>query len=88
MKTEGKQVIPIDLDAPGAPASLREYRPTLYQEGSTYCCFLGPDAETGVFGRGNTPAEAFADFDRRLKKLKDNPVTGDEVSDFVQHRHV
>ena len=88
MNATGLPVIAIDLDAPDVPESVRDFHPILFKDGNEFRCILGPDAETGVLGRGQTAAEAMADFDQKVLKLKKNPVTGDDVSDFIQHRHI
>ena len=88
MNATGLPVIAIDLDAADVPESVREFHPILFKDGSEFCCILGPDAETGIMGRGHSAAEAMANFDQKVSKLKANPVTGDDVSDFIQHRHI
>lgn len=41
--------------------------PTLYKDGDSYCCILGPDPESGVIGCGRTPEKAVHDWDEHLK---------------------
>ena len=88
MSTQGLETVFMDFEAPGVPDSVREYHPVVYKEGTDFCCILGPDPQTGIFGQGATIPEALADFDSHLKKLKENPIKGDPVSDFIEHRHI
>ena len=45
-----------------APSTL--YRPTLLPDGDRWCALFGDDLQTGVAGFGETPAQAFAAFDK------------------------
>ncbi len=45
-----------------APSTL--YRPTLSQDGTAWCALLGDNVQEGVAGFGDTPAQAFAAFDK------------------------
>ncbi|MEE9118548.1 MAG: hypothetical protein V3U02_08145 [Calditrichia bacterium] len=43
------------------PSSL--YKPSLSMDGNQWCALFGPNPMEGVAGFGDTPAEAFMDFD-------------------------
>lgn len=40
------------------------YRPSIYPDGTQWCCLLGEDLMTGVVGFGDTPEQAAAAFDQ------------------------
>lgn len=59
----------VNVKLEGAAAALK---PVVFHEGNAYCCILGPDPVEGVFGCGDTPAEAVADWDETLQlRLKE-----------------
>lgn len=39
-------------------------KPSLTYDGKRWCALFGPDIKTGVHGYGNSPAEAYYDFDK------------------------
>jgi len=41
------------------------YKPRLFIDGNVWCAIYGEDIQNGVCGWGKSPAEAFADFDRK-----------------------
>lgn len=40
------------------------YKPTITKDGNQFCALLGEDIQSGVCGFGDSPAEAFKDFDK------------------------
>jgi len=40
------------------------HKPRLYQDGDQWCALLGDDIMSGLSGFGDTPAAAFAAFDK------------------------
>ena len=40
------------------------YRPRIFHDGNAWMAVLGDDIAIGVVGCGDTPEQAFADFDR------------------------
>jgi len=88
MNTDGLVLVRIDYDAADLPDSVKRTHPVLYEQGGSICCLLGPDPATGIFGRGSTPKEAMANFDRQFQERLERPIPGDEVSEFIQQRHI
>lgn len=43
-------------------------KPVVYVEGKNYCCLLGLDPESGIFGKGRTLEKALAEWDKSLQK--------------------
>ena len=41
------------------------YKPRLFIDGNQWCALMGDNLQDGVAGFGKSPAEAYADFDRR-----------------------
>ena len=44
------------------------YRPTFSVDGNKWCALYGENLQEGVAGFGDSPAEAYADFDRNWHK--------------------
>lgn len=42
-------------------------RPRVYADGTSWCALYGEDLQSGVFGWGDTPAEACAKFDEQWR---------------------
>ena len=63
-----ENIIPIDYDSPDLPAGVRQYKPTLYKNGTSYCCCYGPDPQTGIFGSGYSPDEALKNWNKAYLK--------------------
>jgi hypothetical protein len=83
MKIDEAAQLKIDMDSENIPASVKEFRPVVFKEGNAYCCILGPDPQTGVFGCGQSPAEAMQDWDRHLKDLIEKRPEGNPVAEYV-----
>jgi hypothetical protein len=88
MNTDGLTLVRVDYDAEDIPESVKQTHPVIYEDGQGYCCLLGPDPATGIFGRGKTLREAMADFDRHFQDRLEHPIKGDPVSEFIQQRHI
>lgn len=57
------------------------YKPALSMDGNQWCALFGPNLMEGVAGFGDTPAEAFKDFDNnwndsRIKRGPHEQETG------------
>jgi hypothetical protein len=88
MNTEGLKLVHVDFDSEDVPASVKQTRPVIYEEGEAFCCLLGPDPEGGIFGRGRTLQDALVKFDRQFQDRLEHPIKGDPVSEFIQQRHI
>lgn len=47
-----------------------KYRPSLYRMHKTFVVIFGPGLQHGICGFGDTPEEAYADFDKKMPKLR------------------
>lgn len=65
-----KEIIQVDYTVDGIPASVKNFRPTVYRDGDIYHCILGTDKETGVFGSGKSLEEAFQQWDTAYQDKK------------------
>lgn len=63
---------------------VRQFKPVVWEEGSSYCCIWGPDLEKGVLGYGNSIEAALADWELNMKKRLAYPKPDDEVSTFIE----
>jgi hypothetical protein len=59
----------IDYHSDKIPQSVRILRPTVYRDGNSFCCLLGADPQSGIFGCGDTPEDAMDDWDNAYQHL-------------------
>lgn len=84
MKIDKSLIVPIDNLK--VPASVAALRPTLFKDGNSYCTILGPDPSIGIFGCGNTPEAALADWDKHLKECLEQPANNDPVAKYAKEK--
>lgn len=65
-----EEIIIIDYTESKLPASVKKLRPKLLKEGTKYCALLGNDPQQGILGCGETPLDAFIDWDIAYQYLK------------------
>jgi hypothetical protein len=84
MNVPEQMKVKVDYTHTDLPPSVRAFRPLLFRDGKLFCCILGPDIKKGVFGCGDTPDDAFLDWDKnyqlRVKSTNDN----DEVAQYLK----
>lgn len=56
-------------------------RPAVYPDGNMWCALYGKNLQHGVFGFGETPEAACADFDKNWRTQKINITAALEGSD-------
>jgi hypothetical protein len=88
MKADGLDVVEVDFNDKALPESVQQTHPLVFKDGTSYCCVLGPDPQTGIFGCGPTIKEALEDFDLHFREVLAHPIEGDPVSEYIRHRHV
>lgn len=76
--------VDIDFSEEVLPKSARTLRPLVWKDGDSFCCVLGPDPSTGVFGSGDTPMLAIVDWDVHLTNRLADPAENDEVVEYVK----
>jgi hypothetical protein len=74
MNIDPEQIV--EAEYTGAAIALK---PIVFKDGDSYCCVLGPDPQQGVFGCGDTPAEALAEWETNLQLRLKNANQDDEV---------
>jgi hypothetical protein len=74
----------VDYTHTDLPPSVRTFRPLLFRNGQQYCCILGPDVGKGIFGCGDTPQEAFIDWDRSYQLRAKSQMEGDEMARYIK----
>lgn len=80
----------IKIDYSQHDIAAQKMQPIVYKNGDSFSCLSGPDPETGIFGTGETPAAAIAEWTRALQsKLKkftgvdpDKHLPASEADDF------
>jgi hypothetical protein len=56
----------------------------VFKDGDLYCCLLGPDPQEGIFGCGDSPEMALANWDKQLTERLANSSVDDSVSQYVK----
>ena len=79
---EGKKVR-INFEAEELPKPVRTFRPLVFMDGDEFCCVLGPNPTSGIFGRGKTIDEAFSDWQDNLNARVATNAPDDEVVQYV-----
>lgn len=82
MDMSGLEVLKIDYTDKALPAAAKMFKPVVYKDGDSYCCLLGPDPKTGIFGCGHNPSEAIADWETHLQA---GLVAGTESEGIIQY---
>jgi hypothetical protein len=84
MSMEGLKTVAINYESDDLPKSVKELRPAVYMDGNSFCCILGPDPQTGIFGCGNDQKTALEDWDKHLKERMAISPENDDVVEFVR----
>lgn len=85
-----QMIIPIemqvrmDYEQSHWPLLVKELRPIIWEEGSSYCCLLGPDFRDGILGYGSTVKDAVADWELHVHERLAHHEPGDEIAYFVE----
>ncbi|MBB2147462.1 hypothetical protein [Pedobacter gandavensis] len=58
----------IEIDYSRYDQAVQKLKPTVYLDGTTFCCLSGPDRETGIFGSGDTLEGAIQDWRSALEE--------------------
>jgi len=83
MRIEPDTRVEIEYEAKDIPERVRVLRPVLFTEADMYCCILGPDPKTGIFGVGSTPAESLRDWERHLDERLSATTEDDEITQEI-----
>jgi hypothetical protein len=84
MNVDESMKVDIDFSNPELPPSVKKLEPLVFKEGGMYCCLLGPDPQEGVFGCGETPKLALADWDEHLAIHLATTTEENEVTAYVK----
>jgi hypothetical protein len=79
--------VDVDYDTVDLPDSAKILEPVVFKEGDSYCCLLGPDPQTGIFGCGDTAELAVEDWNKNLQDAMVHITEGDpEVLKYVNEK--
>lgn len=84
MNVEESIKVEVDFTQEVLPKSARKLQPLVWKEGDSFCCLLGPEPQTGIFGRGETPLLAIVDWDTHLTTRLAQATEEDEVVQYVK----
>ena len=83
MKISSDKIVPIDFESEDLPSEIRELRPVVFKEEASYWCLLGPDPHKGIFGSGESPLDALADWLENLRIRLKTLDEEDEVANYA-----
>ncbi len=83
MMIPNEMQVRIDYECNDLPDLIKQLRPVIWEEGSGYCCLLGPDCKKGVLGYGKSVIEAVTDWELQVKERMACYKSGDEVTGFI-----
>ena len=86
MSMDGREVLAMDYHSRKLPGNVQKLKPSIYKDGDFYCCILGPDPQSGIFGRGSTPEEAIFNWESQLRDWIVTHPYGDALAQFVINR--
>ena len=78
--------IEVDLDDITLPKSVRDLRPTIYEDCGDYCAVFGPRREEALVGTGSTPHEALLDWDMHLNERFRVRRPNDTLVHYIEDR--
>ncbi len=73
----------IDYERNDLPGLIKQLQPVIWEEGSGYCCLIGPDCKTGVLGYGKTVDDAVMEWESQVRERLACHESGDDVADFI-----
>ena len=62
-------ILALMADFPDIINHIRKAKPVIYNDGDAYCCVSGPNAVEGIFGCGDSPADALKDWEKSYQKV-------------------
>ncbi|RXK83737.1 hypothetical protein [Filimonas effusa] len=65
-----KERIKIDFTRSDLPASVKNFRPDIYQDENGFYCILGTDPAERIIGRGDTVEKALQEWDKNYVAQK------------------
>jgi hypothetical protein len=83
MKIDPQMQVPVDYENDRLPRNIKLFRPAVFSEGNAFCCLLGPDPTTGIFGCGSDPQAAMLDWDNHLNDFIQEHDPGDPLAEYV-----
>lgn len=86
MNVPEKIKIDVNFDDKTLSEAVRTLQPLIFKDGKTYCCVLGPNRLTGIFGCGPTINTALEEWEANMRKRIIYPQINDAVVTFVQDK--
>lgn len=79
-KYQRAEPLTINFNEEWVPTKAKKLQPQVYKDGDTFCALFGPDPETGIYGRGDTPEMALLDWEKDLEKRIERLTDGDDAA--------
>ena len=83
MRVDQGAVTEIDYEHADVPEPVKQFKPVVFREGNVFCCLLGPDPQSGIFGCGESQEDAIRDWNNHFLAEIDNPTEGNETTRYI-----
>lgn len=77
-------IIPLNYDSPGLSSAVKQFKPTLFKDGESFSCVLGPDYEQAIIGSGITEDEAIKNWGIAFKERLKSKGEDDAVAQYIR----
>ena len=84
LNVEAYKKVSIDYNQGALPKSAGILQPLVYKENGQYHCLLGPDTQTGIYARGDTPEDAIIEWDVQLTSRLSTATEEDQTIQYVK----
>jgi hypothetical protein len=84
VKVSEEKKVKVDFELSDFPRTVKVIKPVVFREGNAFCCAIGPDPNTGVFGYGTTAKNAIDDWDAKLMDRLAIAEEDDELALWVR----
>jgi hypothetical protein len=83
MQVDERNIISFNYSDIYLPESVRALKPTLFKVGDLFCCLLGPNPKSGIFGCGNTMRAAVYSWNLHFQEQLKHPTIDEEVMHYI-----
>lgn len=84
LNVEETKKVNIDFDQIALPKSAVILQPLVYHENGQYHCVLGPNINTGIYARGDSPEDAIIQWDVQLTGRLATASENDQTIQYVK----
>jgi hypothetical protein len=85
MNVSEEKKVKVDFELSDFPRTVKVIKPLVFKEGNAFCCAIGLDPHTGVFGYGTTAKMAIDDWDAKLMDRLATAQEDDKLALWVRN---